>query len=119
MDNSNGTCTGAYSTIDIVTGKWKPRILYRLAQSESVRFNELKRFIPEITQKMLTSHLRELENHDIILREIYPEVPPRVEYSLTEYGRSFIPILDSLQQWGTNHLSHLEQVNDQQEKKIN
>lgn len=109
---TEGKCPGAYSAIDVITGKWKPRILYRLAQSDSVRFNELRRFIPEITQKMLTSHLRELEEHDVVSRVIYPEVPPRVEYSLTAYGRNIIPILQSLQDWGMAHLSHLEQGSD-------
>ncbi|MCY9763056.1 helix-turn-helix transcriptional regulator [Paenibacillus alvei] len=109
---TKGECPGANSAIDVITGKWKPRILYRLSQSDSVRFNELRRFIPEITQKMLTAHLRELEEDGVVSREIYPEVPPRVEYSLTEYGQSIIPILQSLQDWGMNHLSRLQQNHD-------
>lgn len=72
----------------------------------------IRRFIPEITQKMLTAHLRELEEHGGVSREIYLEVPPRVEYSFTEYGQSIIPILQSLQEWGMNHLSRLQQNHD-------
>lgn len=119
MDDNKGKCPGAYSTIEIVTGKWKPMILYQLAQSESVRFNELKRLIPDITQKMLTSHLKELEFHDIIDRKVYAQVPPKVEYSLTEYGRGIVPILSALQNWGENHLSHLEQIYDHEKTEIN
>lgn len=89
--------------LSILVGKWKPIILLHLLQKETVRFNELRRSIPGITQKMLTQQLRELENEDIVSRKVYPQVPPKVEYSITEYGRSLDPILEAIHEWGTKH----------------
>lgn len=109
MGKNNNQCKGAYSALEIVNGKWKPKVLFQLSQTESLRFYELRKVIPDVTQKMLTSHLRELERNNIVHRKIYAEVPPRVEYSLTEHGRSIVPILDSLQEWG---MKHLERLND-------
>jgi len=103
-----GQCEGAKSALEVISGKWKPAILYLLSQRETVRFNELMRMIPDITQKILTANLRDLEEHHLVVRTVYPEVPPRVEYALTEYGRSAIPIIDSLQQWGNLHRSQRE-----------
>ncbi|HZG56251.1 helix-turn-helix domain-containing protein [Paenibacillus sp.] len=103
-----GQCEGAKSALDVISGKWKPSILYLLSQHETIRFNELMRLIPDITQKMLTANLRELEEHHLVERTVYAEVPPRVEYALTEHGRSAIPLVDSLQQWGNRHRSGLE-----------
>ena len=77
--------------LSILVGKWKPIILSHLLKNGTQRFSELKRRMPEITQKMLTNQLRELENEDIIQRVVYPQVPPKVEYSITEYGRSLEP----------------------------
>ncbi|AXF56474.1 winged helix-turn-helix transcriptional regulator [Salicibibacter kimchii] len=92
--------------LDIVVGKWKPIILLYLLKNGTIRFNELKRSVPNITQKMLTKHLRELEEEDIIARKVYPQVPPKVEYSITEYGRSLEPILEAMHEWGTKHQQH-------------
>ncbi|QQK81763.1 helix-turn-helix transcriptional regulator [Salicibibacter cibi] len=89
--------------LEIVVGKWKPIILLNLLKYGTLRFNELKRSVPNITQKMLTKHLRELEEEDIITRMVYPQVPPKVEYSITEYGRSLEPILEAMHEWGTKH----------------
>lgn len=89
--------------LSILVGKWKPIILLHLLGEKTLRFNELKRKIPGITQKILTKQLRELEEEDIIAREVYPEVPPRVEYSMTEYGRSLEPILHAMHEWGRKH----------------
>ncbi|SDI45876.1 winged helix-turn-helix transcriptional regulator [Natribacillus halophilus] len=89
--------------LEIVVGKWKPIILLHLLKNGTMRFNELKRSVPNITQKMLTKHLRELEDEDIIARIVYPQVPPKVEYSITEYGRSLQPILEAMHEWGTKH----------------
>lgn len=91
------------SALDIIVGKWKPIILLHLMTNGTMRFSELKRSIPEISQKMLTKHLRELENEDIVKRVIYPQVPPKVEYSITEYGRSLEEILVAMHEWGTKH----------------
>ncbi|MGY4689137.1 winged helix-turn-helix transcriptional regulator [Salibacterium sp. K-3] len=92
--------------LSILTGKWKPIILLHLLQEGTQRFNELKRKMPGITQKMLTKQLRELEEEDIIERTIYPQVPPKVEYAVTEYGQSLEPILEAMHEWGRNHALH-------------
>ena len=80
----------ANTALDILIGKWKPIILYHLGQSGTLRFSGLQRAIPEITKKMLTAQLRELEYHDIVHREIYMQIPPKVEYSITEYGQDVV-----------------------------
>jgi DNA-binding HxlR family transcriptional regulator len=92
--------------LGILVGKWKPIILLHLLQKGTQRFNELKRSLPGITQKMLTNQLRELEAEDIIMRKVYPQVPPKVEYSITEYGKTLEPILEAMHEWGTNHTLH-------------
>ena len=89
--------------LGILVGKWKPIILLILLQQGTHRFGELKRRVPAITQKMLTNQLRELEEEDIITRKVYPQVPPKVEYSITEYGKSLEPILVAMHEWGTEH----------------
>lgn len=95
--------------LDILFGKWTPVILLNLMHTSPMRFSEIKRAIPEITQKMLTKQLRELESQLIITREVFPEVPPRVEYSVTKYGRTLEPILDALHQWGNAHKKKLHE----------
>lgn len=87
-------------TLQIIGGKWKPIILYRLCENKVMRFSEIKRSIPNITQKMLTQQLRELEADGIVHREVYPQVPPKVEYSLTDMGGSVMPQMRSLCEWG-------------------
>ncbi|GAA0437500.1 MAG: winged helix-turn-helix transcriptional regulator [Bacillota bacterium] len=92
--------------LGILVGKWKPIILLYLLQEGTKRFNELRKRMPEITQKMLTKQLRELEEEDIIQRVVYPQVPPKVEYSITEYGKTLEPILEAMHEWGTKHTLH-------------
>lgn len=87
------------AALDLIGGKWKGVILHRLLE-DTRRFNELKRTIPRITQRMLTTQLRELEKDRLISRKIYAEVPPRVEYSLTPRGRTLKPVLTALLNWG-------------------
>ena len=90
-------------TLDIIGGKWKPIILWKLAQNGVLRFSELKRSMGVITQKMLTQQLRELEAYEMVHRKVYAEVPPKVEYSLTKQGKSVMPILDVMCKWGTDY----------------
>lgn len=97
------------TALEILTGKWKPSILLELITHDTLRFSELKRHLPNITQKMLTAQLRELELNDIVHREIYQVVPPRVEYSLTDYGKTLIPVLHAINAWGEKHVDHLAQ----------
>lgn len=89
--------------LGVLVGKWKPIILLTLLQEGTKRFSDLKRSVPGITQKMLTKQLRELEDEDIISRKVYPQVPPKVEYSITEYGEGLEPILVAMHEWGTAH----------------
>jgi DNA-binding HxlR family transcriptional regulator len=90
-------------TLKVLGGKWKILILWHL-KDEVRRFGELKRLMPEITEKMLISQLRELEADAIVNRHFYPDVPPKVEYSFTDYGRSLEPVLQVLCNWGEAHL---------------
>lgn len=96
--------------LNILVGKWKPIILLTLLQQGTKRFSELKRSVPGITQKMLTNQLRELEKEDIITRKVYAQVPPKVEYSITEYGKSLEPILVAMHDWGTAHNLHKKNI---------
>ncbi len=89
----------------LLGGKWKIEILYYIAVQDVHRFGELRRHIGEITESSLTKQLRELEADGFISRFDYKEVPPRVEYSLTELGKSFIPVLDFMKQWGDKNLT--------------
>ncbi|WP_211270652.1 winged helix-turn-helix transcriptional regulator [Paenisporosarcina indica] len=98
------------SALDTLLGKWKPIILQHLLAEGTLRFNELRKRMPHITQRMLTLHLRELEEQDLINRVVYPQVPPKVEYSLTEYGQTIEPLMEALHQWGKSHLQHIENV---------
>ncbi|CAM2871436.1 winged helix-turn-helix transcriptional regulator [Paenibacillus sediminis] len=90
-------------TLAVIGGKWKLIILWHLGLEGTKRFSELKKLIPHITQKMLTNQLRELEEDKLIHRKVYPEVPPRVEYSLTEHGESLMPVLKMMYNWGKNY----------------
>jgi len=90
-------------TIDLIGGKWKPLIIWHLGSKGTLRFNELRKLLPQITQKMLTQQLRELETDNLVHREVYPQVPPKVEYSLTELGTSLMPILSTMCKWGDDY----------------
>lgn len=93
------TCDVA-QTIRLIGGKWKAIIIFHLMEDEILRFSQLQRDIPEITQRMLTLQLRELEQDGLVHRKIYQQVPPRVEYSLTPLGKSLAPIISSMKAWG-------------------
>ncbi|MGL4452659.1 MAG: winged helix-turn-helix transcriptional regulator [Sarcina sp.] len=90
-------------TLDLIGGKWKPIIMYYIGAKEVIRYGELKRCIPNINERMLTRQLRELEEDKLINRKVYREVPPRVEYSLTDIGETVIPILNNLKSWGIKY----------------
>ncbi|HBG5343298.1 TPA: helix-turn-helix transcriptional regulator [Clostridioides difficile] len=94
------------ATLALIGGKYKTLILWHLKDT-ILRFNELKKLIPKATPKMLTQQLRELESDGLIIRVVYPVVPPKVEYSLSDFGKSIIPILDSMCDWGSDYLGKL------------
>lgn len=95
--------TGFSYTLSLINGKYKMTILYTLMEFGVVRFNEMKKYIGEISYKTLSSTLKELEADQLVYRKEYPQIPPKVEYSLTERGRSLIPILDGMCEWGEKH----------------
>ncbi|MDC7220571.1 MAG: helix-turn-helix domain-containing protein [Spirochaetales bacterium] len=88
------------ATLNVIGGKWKGIILYHLMTDGTLRFNELKRRVGEVTQRMLTKQLRELEEDGLINRKVYAQVPPKVEYSMTAKGETLRPILLALKEWG-------------------
>lgn len=96
------------TTVQLIGNKWKLLIIRNLL-NRPWRFNELKRNLDGISQKVLTDSLRSMEEDGIITRTVYPEVPPRVEYALSELGESMRPILSSMEQWGTNYKASIEQ----------
>lgn len=95
--------TGFHYTMSLIQGKYKMFILYALAGFGTVRFNGLKKFIGCISYKTLSSTLKELESDGLVHREEFPQIPPKVEYSLTGRGKSLIPILDQMCAWGEEH----------------
>lgn len=86
--------------LSVMGGKWKGLILFLLMSQDTLRYSEIRKGIPEITHKMLTQQLRELETDGIVHREVFPVVPPKVEYSLTESGRNLQPIIEGMREWG-------------------
>ncbi|MEM1506057.1 winged helix-turn-helix transcriptional regulator [Domibacillus sp. 8LH] len=96
-------------TLSLISGKWKMFIIWTLNDKGTVRFNEMRRLIPAITQRMLVNQLRELEADGVIQRKVYPVVPPKVEYSLTEIGHSLMPILKLMYDWGGNYRATMAQ----------
>lgn len=97
------------ASLDVIGGRWKGVILfYLLDGGEFKRFNELRRLLPQITARVLTQQLRELERDEVVHRKVYAEVPPRTEYSLTEFGRSLEPVLRALRAWGLEYTGKIE-----------
>lgn len=94
-------------TLDVIGGKWKGILFYHMIEGKK-RFNEFRRICPNITQRMLTLQLRELEADGIVHREVYQQVPPKVEYSLTEFGRTLEPIVLQMKEWGESNRDVLE-----------
>jgi DNA-binding HxlR family transcriptional regulator len=91
------------ATLEVIGGKWKPIILWQL-KAEKMRFSGLQQSMQGISPKMLTKQLRELEEDGLVLREVHPEIPPKVEYSLTDFGKTVLPVLDALCHWGNEYL---------------
>ena len=96
-------CCPVETTLELIGGKYKALILWHLSNG-TLRFSELKKLIPSATPKMLTQQLRELETHMLIHREVFPVIPPKVEYSLTELGRSLMPVLVAMRDWGADYM---------------
>ncbi|MFC4767590.1 winged helix-turn-helix transcriptional regulator [Effusibacillus consociatus] len=96
-------------TLSMISGKWKVVILWNLGAKGPHRFSELQRLFPKITRKMLTNQLRELMEDGIVHREVYPEVPPRVEYSMTELGMTLLPIVEAMYEWGKKRMAEIKE----------
>ena len=94
----------------IISGKWKPAIVYALVTNGTLRFNDLRRLMPKVSQRMLTQQLRDLERHGIVKRVPYPQIPPRVEYSVTRLGRSLHPIFKSVCRWADKNFVDVAKV---------
>lgn len=103
IENANFEDTGFSYTLSLISGRYKMIILYCLMEYEPVRFNEMKRYIKTISDKTLSNALKELERDKLIHREEFPQIPPKVEYSLTERGKSLMKVLDMLCVWGENN----------------
>ena len=101
--NEKLEATGFSYTLSLINGKYKMTILYTLMEFGIVRFNEMKKYIGDIYYKTLSHNMKELETEGLVHREEYPQIPPKVEYSLTERGRSLMPILDMMCEWGDNN----------------
>ena len=100
IENARFEETGYSYTLSLISGKYKPVILYCLMEYEPVRFNEMQRYLSHVADKTLSRNLKELEADDLIIRTAYPQIPPRVEYRLTERGHSLMRVLDQLCDWG-------------------
>ena len=101
--NPTNTHCPIRKTLDMLSGKWRTQVLYELCKKDSCRFGELKAGIPQITNTMLTTVLKDLENKDIVHREQFNEVPPHVEYSLTEKGKDLLPIFYEIAKWSEKY----------------
>jgi DNA-binding HxlR family transcriptional regulator len=104
------------AALDVIGGKWKSILLFHIMASTK-RFNELHRLVPRITQRMLTNQLRELERDGVIARKIYPQVPPKVEYSITPFGATLEPVLRALLTWAESEIRPRLQADEERRKK--
>ncbi|UFJ41748.1 helix-turn-helix transcriptional regulator [Brevibacillus humidisoli] len=101
-------------TLSIISGKWKIVIIWHLGVEGPHRFSDLQRLFPKISHKVLSNQLRELEEDGIIYRKVYPEVPPRVEYSMTELGMTLLPIVQMMYEWGKKRIEQFKKENGHQ-----
>ena len=100
IEDADFSQTGYSYTLSLIAGKYKPIILYCLMEYEPVRFNEMQRYLGRVADKTLSRNLKELEKDELVCRTVYPQIPPKVEYTLTERGRSLVRVLDQLCDWG-------------------
>lgn len=107
------------AALDVIGGKWKGVIAFHLMEKEVLRFNEIRRQIPNAPRRTITRQLRELESDGVIHREVYPVVPPKVEYSLTEFGKTLAPILLLLREWGDQYITDIKQLGETSLESIN
>ncbi|ERK42614.1 transcriptional regulator, HxlR family [Levilactobacillus brevis ATCC 14869 = DSM 20054] len=109
------------STLQIISGKWKSVILYRLFQEQVARYSDFERWLPTISSRMLARQLQELVTDDVVTKQIYAQIPPKTEYRLTEFGQTLRPVIEAMEHWGQyyNHLQ-MGQVTlpDAQENKV-
>ncbi|MBR3358968.1 MAG: helix-turn-helix transcriptional regulator [Solobacterium sp.] len=103
IETADFTSTGYSYTLSLIAGKYKPVILYCLMEYEPVRFNEMQRYLKNVADKTLSQNLKELERDGLIVRTVYPQIPPKVEYTLTERGKSLMSVLDKLCDWGNEN----------------
>ena len=108
LKNANFEQTGFSYTLSLISGKYKMIILYCLMEFHTVRYNELKRYIQTISHKSLSISLKELEKDGLIHRKVYNQIPPKVEYSLSEFGKTLIPLLEVMHDWGKEYLQKNE-----------
>lgn len=106
--SDNASCP-VETTLSLIGGKYKTLILWHLAESK-MRYSQLQKAIPKVTPKILTQQLRELESEGLIHREVFPIIPPKVEYSLTNLGKSLMPVLIAIRDWGTNYLRSNKEI---------
>lgn len=103
IEKANFYDTGYSYALSLISGKYKPIILYCLMEYEPVRFNEMQRYLKKVADKTLSQNLKELEADGLIVREVYPQIPPKVEYSLSSRGHSLVKVLDKLCDWGNEN----------------
>ena len=103
IEEADFSQTGYSYTLSLISGKYKPVILYCLMEYEPVRFNEMQRYLKKVADKTLSQNLKELEADNLIVRHVYPQIPPKVEYTLSERGRSLVKVLDQLCDWGNEN----------------
>jgi DNA-binding HxlR family transcriptional regulator len=116
--NQSYRTQGIVTTLQTIGGKWKPLILFILMKGGTKRFGELRRMLPEVTQGMLTNQLREMEKDKLIIRQVFQTIPPKVEYSLSDHGRTLSSILTDMCGWGFHHIEFMNGTHDIHETKL-